>query len=69
MKWFIIALAAAAALIGFGLFAAGSHGDARISRDPAVVRALQRAGFAQLLTPPRAELDLRDARAKTRETT
>lgn len=47
MKWFIIALAAAAALIGFGLFAAGSHGDTRLSRDPAAA-ALCEEGTADL---------------------
>lgn len=47
MKWFIIALAAAAALIGFGLYAAGSHEDGRISRDPAAA-ALCEEGTADL---------------------
>lgn len=47
MKWLIIALAAAAALIGVGLFAAGSHGDGRITRDPAVA-ALCDEGTADL---------------------
>lgn len=37
MKWFIIALVAAAVLIGIGLVAAGSHGPARISSDPRAI--------------------------------
>ncbi len=35
MKWLIIALAAAAALIGIGIVATGTHGEARLSRNPA----------------------------------
>ena len=38
MKWLLIALAAAAALIGIGLAAAGSRGDGRISRNAEAVR-------------------------------
>lgn len=34
MKWFIIALVAAAALIGIGLVAAGPRGQAQLSRNP-----------------------------------
>lgn len=47
MKWLIIALAAAAALIGIGLVATGSHGDARLSRDPEAA-ALCEEGTADL---------------------
>lgn len=47
MKWLIIALAAAAALIGIGLVATGSQGDARLSRDPAAA-ALCEEGTADL---------------------
>jgi GDP-L-fucose synthase len=39
------------------IFVAGANGLV----GSAVVRALRRAGFGNLLTPPRAELDLRDA--------
>ncbi|MBK8165671.1 MAG: tetratricopeptide repeat protein [bacterium] len=34
MKWFIIALAAAALLVGVGLVASGTQGEVRLSRDP-----------------------------------
>lgn len=38
MKWIIIALAAAAALIGIGLVAAGSRGQAKVSHNPLAVQ-------------------------------
>lgn len=47
MKWLIIALVAAAALIGIGLVATGSQGDARLSRDPEAA-ALCEEGTADL---------------------
>lgn len=47
MKWLIIALAAAATLIGIGLVATGSQNDARLSRDPEAA-ALCEEGTADL---------------------
>ena len=47
MKWLIIALAAAAALIGIGIVATGTNGEARISRNPAAA-ALCEEGTADL---------------------
>jgi tetratricopeptide (TPR) repeat protein len=47
VKWFIIALAAAAALIGIGLVATGSHEDGRVSRNPEAA-ALCEEGTADL---------------------
>jgi GDP-L-fucose synthase len=44
------------------IFIAGSQGLV----GSAVVRALRREGFSRLLTPPRAELDLRDAQGVQR---
>ncbi|MBM4129841.1 tetratricopeptide repeat protein, partial [bacterium] len=47
MKWLIIALAAAAALIGIGFVATGSRGEARLSRNPEAA-ALCEEGTADL---------------------
>ncbi len=47
MKWIIIALVAAAALIGVGVFVAGSHGTDAVSRNPEATR-LSDEGTADL---------------------
>lgn len=74
MKWIVIALAAAAALIGIGLFAAGSHDKGAASRNPEATRlcdegtadlhafrlrqAVQKLGLALQADPALAEASI-----------